>query len=439
MSSLTTRSQIEVPKRRWRIAFLLGLGVVINYFDRINLSVSHTALVATFAISNVTFGYLSAAFNWTYMLCQLPVGVLLDKFGVRRIGCISTVAWSAASFGAAVTPSLSGFFAARYLLGVAEAPIFPANGKAIARWFPPKERGTAISLFDGAAKFAPAIGVPLIGMLLLVVGWRWSFAATGAASLLYFLLFYWIYREPEQDAGLSAEERKYILADKMHAEAESSATPAAAASLGYLLRRKKVIGLCLGFGSYNYVFYLLLAWLPSYLSYALHLNQLHSFLYTGVPWIIATASDILIGGCLVDSLISRGWNEHRVRSVVLIGGMSLGLGILGTAFAHTATAALIWVSISIGGLAAAAPVGWTAATLIAPRNSVGSVGGIMNLASQLSGILAQIITGYVVTVMHSFALTFGISAAYLLIGIWGYIFLLGRFDPIPEETTYLAA
>lgn len=437
MSSFTTRPQIEVPKRRWRIAFLLGLGVIINYFDRINLSVSHAALITTFAISNVTFGYLSAAFNWTYALCQLPVGVLLDKFGVRRIGCISTLVWSVACFGAAVTPSLSGFFAARYLLGVAEAPIFPANGKAIARWFPSKERGTAISLFDGAAKFAPAIGVPLIGILLLRVGWRWSFAATGAASLLYFLLFYWIYREPEDDAGLSAREREHIFAEKAHAEATASVN-SAAASLGYLLRRKKVLGLSLGFGSYNYVFYLLLAWLPSYLSYALNLNLMRSFLYTGVPWLIATASDVLIGGCLVDWLIARGWNEDRVRRTVLIGGSSLGLGILGTAFAHTASAALLWVSISIGGLAAAAPVGWTAATLIAPRNSVGSVGGIVNLSSQISGILAQIVTGYVVTAMHSFAWAFGISAAYLIIGILAYIFMLGRFEPIPEETTYLA-
>ena len=109
-----------MPRRRWRIAFLLGIGVLVNYFDRVNLSVAHAALITTFAISNVQFGYLSAAYNWTYTLCQLPVGVVLDKFGVRRVGRVSTFIWSVASFAAAITPNLGGFFAAR--LGSRSSP-----------------------------------------------------------------------------------------------------------------------------------------------------------------------------------------------------------------------------------------------------------------------------------------------------------------------------
>ena len=432
MSSATTQSQIGVPNRRWGIAFLLGLGVLVNYFDRINLSVSHQALITTFAISNVTFGYLSAAYNWTYMLCQIPVGVLLDKFGVRRIGRISTLVWSAASFAAAVTPNLPGFFAARFLLGVGEAPTFPANAKAVGYWFPSKERGTATGLFDGAAKFAPAIGVPLIGLLLLRAGWRWSFAATGAASFLYFLLFYWIYREPEEDTRLSEREREYILAEHSQPSVDVPSL-SGTASLGYLLRQRKVLGLSIGFGSYNYVFYLLLTWLPSYLSFALHVNLLHSFLYTGVPWLFATFADVFVGGWLVDRLIQRGWDANRLRRAVLIGGTTLGLGILGAAFAHTPAQALAWISISIGGLSAAAPIGWTVPSLIAPRRSVGSVAGILNFSNQVSGFAAPIITGYVVAALHSYAWAFGISAAYLLIGITSYIVLLGRIEPIPEE------
>ena len=101
-----------MPRRRWRIAWLLGFGVLVNYFDRVNLSVSYAALSTTFGISAVTFGYLSGAYNWTYAMCQLPIGVLLDKFGIRRIGRIGTFLWSVASFGAAITPNLGGFFGA---------------------------------------------------------------------------------------------------------------------------------------------------------------------------------------------------------------------------------------------------------------------------------------------------------------------------------------
>ncbi|MHB1022679.1 MAG: MFS transporter [Acidobacteriaceae bacterium] len=430
----------RAPRHRWTIAWLLGFGVLVNYFDRVNLSVSHAALYTAFGISNITFGYLSGAYNWTYALCQLPVGVLLDKFGVRRVGRVSTFLWSVASFGAAVTPGLGGFFAARLLLGVGEAPSFPANAKAIGHWFPAKERSFATSIFDAAAKLASAIGVPLIGIMLLAVGWRWSFAITGMVSFLYFLLFWRIYRDPEEDPELSEAERSYIASDSA-AIATAEPTPSDQTSLGHLLRQRKVLGLALGFGAYNYVFYLLLTWLPSYLSAALHIDLLHSFLYTGVPWLFATLTDILVGGWLVDALIQRGWDANRIRKIVLIGGTAFGLGIVGAAHATSTVQALLWISISIGGLAAAAPVGWSIPSLIAPANSVGKVGGIVNFSNQISGIAAPIITGYVVAATHSFAWAFGVSAIYLVIGIAGYVFLLGRIEQmqLPQAATGKAA
>jgi sugar phosphate permease len=409
---------------------LLALGVLVNYFDRVNLSVSHAALITTFGISNVAFGYLSGAYNWTYALCQLPIGVLLDRFGIRRIGRISTFIWSLASFGAAAATGLGGFFAARFLLGVGEAPTFPANAKAIGHWFPAKERGFATSLNDAAAKFASAIGVPLIGIVLLKVGWRWSFATTGFVSLAYCLLFWLVYRDPQEDGRLSDGERRYIEEVRDGDSAETA--PPAAPSLGYLLSQRKVLGLAIGFGSYNYVFYLLLTWLPSYFSNALHIDLLHSFLYTGVPWLFATATDLL-GGWMSDFLIQRGWNASRVRKSFLVCGLAFGLGILGAANAHTATRALVWISISLGGLAAAAPVGWSVPSIIAPRGSVGTVGGIVNFSNQLSGIAAPVVTGYIVAATQSYAWAFGISAIYLLIGIASYIFLLGRIEQVPQQ------
>ncbi len=191
---------------------LLGLGVLVNYFDRVNLSVSHESLIAAFGISNIAFGYLSSAYNWTYALCQLPVGVLLDKFGVRRVGRISTFIWSVASFCASVAPGIPSLFAARFLLGVGEAPTFPANAKAIGLWFPAAKRGFATAIFDSAAKFSSVLGVPLLGIILLKIGWRWSFALTGLISLGYFLLFWKVYRDPDDDASLTEAERQAIAA-----------------------------------------------------------------------------------------------------------------------------------------------------------------------------------------------------------------------------------
>lgn len=406
-------------RQRWGIAALLSVGVLVNYFDRVNLSVSHDALFHAFGISDFAFGLLLGAYNWTYALCQLPSGVLLDKFGVRRVGLVSTFLWSLASFGAAATPGLGGFFAARFLLGIGEAPSFPASAKAVGYWFPPRERSFATAWFDGAAKFASAIGVPIIGLLLLRIGWRLSFAATGVVSLLYFWLFWAIYRDPVRkwsDEGITA----------------TSVQLGRRVRLSYLLTRKKVIGLAIGFGSYNYVFYLLLTWLPVYLARALHIDLARSFLYTGIPWFFATGMDLFVGGWLVDALIHRGWPASAVRRTVLIVGTTMGLGILGAAGAHTALRAVFWISVSIGGLSAASPVGWSVPSLIAPGDSVGSVGGIMNFSNQISGIAAPAVTGYLVGVRHNFKAAFVVAAVYLVIGIASYALLLGEIRPIPD-------
>ena len=345
MRPVSTTLPQTVPRRRWRIAWLLGLGVLVNYFDRVNLSVSHGALYTTFGISTVAFGYLSGAYNWTYALCQLPIGVLLDKLGVSRVGRISTLIWSVASISAALTPTLGGLFGARLLLGVGEAPTFPANAKAIGLWFPPGERSFATSIFDAAAKFASAIGVPLLGIILIKVGWRWSFALTGLVSFLYFLIFWKVYRDPGDDPELTTAEWDYIRTEEL----KLTASAGERATLGYLIRQRKVLGLALGFGSYNYIFYLLLTWLPSYLSSALGIDLLHSFLYTGVPWLVATAADLLVGGWLVDALIRRGADANRVRKTILVVGTACGIGILGAANAHTPLRALLWISLSIEG------------------------------------------------------------------------------------------
>lgn len=429
-SSRSMLSPSIVPRRRWRIAFLLAFGVLVNFFDRINLSVSRDALHDSFGLSLVAFGYLSSAFSWTYAVMQMPCGVLLDRWGVRRVGRISSLLWSISSFAAAIAPGINWFFGARFLLGVSESPTFPANAKALGYWFTREERGLATAITDAAAKFSTAIGVPLIGLLLIYFGWRWSFAATGFISFLYFVLFYFIYRNPSEDRELTPQEHDFIL--QGGAQLEDEARVRSGSSLGYLLKQRKVYGLALGWGAYNYTFFLLLTWLPSYLSVSLHVDLFHSVFYTSLPWLFATATDLLVGGWLVDAVIQRGHDANRVRQTVLVAGMAFGLAIFGAARAHSATAALVWISLALGGLAAAAPVAWTIPSLISPRESVGTLAGAVNLCGQIAAISAPIVTGYIVSASHSFAAAFVTATVILLLGIVGYIFLLGRIEPIPE-------
>lgn len=429
-------SPAHAPHRRWRIAVLLGIGVLVNFFDRVNISVANSALRQDWGISAVTFGYLATAYNWTYGLLQIPVGVMLDRWGVRRIGRIAAFLWSMASFASGLATGVGAFFAARLLLGVGEAPTFPANAKAIGYWFPQRERSFATSINDAAAKFASAIGVPVLGLLLIHYGWRWSFIFTGFISFLYFLLFLRIYRNPSEDPRLSPAER--ALMTEGGAQPESApVSHSHGAPLPYLLRQREVLGATIGFAAYNYVFYLVLVWLPSYLSMSLHVNLADSVLYTSIPWLVATVTDLLIGGWLVDFLVARSQSGRQgappwlVRQIVLCCGLAFGMGIYGAAFARTPAVAVAWISLCLAGLGAMAPVGWSVPSLIAPRESVGRIGGIMNFATQLAAISAPVVTGYFARA-HNFAGSFALAAVVLAIGICGYALLLGKMRVIPE-------
>ena len=408
---------------------LLGVGVIVNFFDRVNLSVAITPLKSEFGLSTVALGYLLSTYSWTYVMLQLPSGPVLDRFGVKPVIRVSALLWSVASFATGLARGFAAIVSARLLLGVAEAPTFPGNAKAIGVWFPRSERGLATAIFDSSAKFASAIGIPLVAVIVHYWGWRASFLATGVLSVGYFALFWWVYRDPTDDPLLSPAESEYIAAGG--GEEEAAVDQHSAASLWFLLRRKKVWGLALGMAAYNYNFYLFLTWLPGYLSTALHLDILRSGFYTAVPWLAATVSDLIVGGWLVDHLIRKGRDATRVRQTILISGLVLALAVAGATRTTNPRVAIFWISIALCGLAASAPVGWSIPSLIAPAGSTARVAGIMNFVANLPAILAPVITGYLVGNSQSFRRPFLVAAAVLVAGIFSYIFLLGKIETIP--------
>jgi MFS family permease len=146
---------------------------------------------------------------------------------------------------------------------------------------------------------------------------------------------------------------------------------------------------------------------------------------------VATVTDAVVGGWLIDKLLAKGIDETRVRKSVLVVGMLLGLAIVGATRTNDPRWALLWLSVSLGGLAAAAPVGWSLPSLIAPKGGVGAVSGLMNFAVNLMGIAAPIITGVIIQRTASFDLAFIAAAAVLVVGILAFVFLLGRIEPMP--------
>jgi MFS family permease len=392
----------------------------VNYVDRINLTVSRDALQTSFGLSDIVFGWLLSAYNLTYAVSQLPAGLLLDRFGVRRLNLVSAATISVASFGSATASCVRNLFFARFLLGIGESPLFPGNAKAIGQWFPPNERTFAMSVVDSSAKLASAVGVPVLGSLLLWLGWRRTFVFTAILTLLYLVSFAAFYREVNSDIG-----------DATVSDFAEMVKPEHGLVLSQLLMEPKVIGLALGMLAYNYSFYLMLTWLPTYLSQSLGVDLLHSFLYTGFPWLMAVLCEIIVGGWLIDTFIARATAPGKLRLRILMLGMVFGFAVIGLAFSHTPFMALLWLTISIAGSAAATPAMWAAPSLVAPRSNVATVGAIMNFSGQIAGISAPVITGYLHKATNRFSGAFVIAAGLQLCGLLAYLLLVKEIAPIP--------
>lgn len=418
----------RVGNIRWGMAILIGIGIMINYFDRTNISVATKPLEHQYGLTKAQFGVVLSSFAWSYALLQIPVGAILDKVGVKWLTRIGVIIWSLATFMTALVSGMGLIILSRIILGAAEAPAFPGASKATGYWFPLRERGIASSIFDASAKFSSVIGTPIVAWAVTQWGWKGGFWLTGILSVIY-AIAYWIwYRDPKESKSLSDAERTYI--EEGGAQQVGEASGGVMKNLGYLLSQRKVWGLTIGFAAYGYSFYLFLTWLPGYLEDQMHMSVLKSGMYTTIPWIVATLTDIFIGGWLVDRLINRGYNSTKVRKTLLVLGMILGMAVAGAAFTKNPHIAIVWISIALGGLAFSAPIGWSIPALIAPKGTVGIVGSIMNFVNNLMGILAPILTGVIAGSTGSFAIGFIVAAVVLVIGIVSYLFLLGNIEQI---------
>ncbi|MEW5322973.1 MFS transporter [Geobacillus thermoleovorans] len=415
-------------KRRWAIAFLIALGVIINYFDRINMSVGIQPLSKEFGLTPGQLGILLSAFAWSYAILQIPSGVILDKIGVKWVTRVGTIIWTAACFLTAIASGQGLVMLSRILLGIGEAPYFPSAAKAVGQWFPRHERATAISLYDAQSKLSNAIGTPIIAWIITEWGWRAGFYTTAVLSLIYAVIFWLTYRDPHEDKRLSKEEYDYIVQGGAQKSDETSGN--VWETIRYLLTKKKVWATLIGFAAYGYSWFLFLTWLPGYLATEMHMSVLKSGWYASIPWIVGTISEIVIGGWLVDRLVNKGGHSTRVRKSFLVIGMLLGLSVIGAAFTANPNIAILCISIALGGLVITSSIAYSIPTFIAPQGTVGTLTGLLTFGNNSMAIVAPIVTGFIVQATGSFMYAFLVAALILLAGIFSYLFLLTDLEPI---------
>lgn len=431
--SAETSSRVPRTGRvRWAIVVLLFFGILINYFDRTNLSVAEGPLGRAFGLGPGEIGVVLSSFLWTYTLMQIPAGLLLDRIGITWVLRAATWLWAVACLLTAVASGTGLLLVSRLLLGVAEAPVFPGTMKATGYWFPRAERGLSTAVFDSGQRLSNVIGTPLVALAAVQLGWRGAFWATAALSLVFAAVFWVGYRNPAaalSSGRLSRREFDHIRAggaqDEDHVQRNSLG------SLRYVLGRRKVWGLSLGLACAGYTAWLLLTWLPGYLQTSLHMSLLKSGFYTAIPWLVAVVAEFLVPGWLVDELIRRGRRETSVRKGVLVAGMVVAVGIVGAAFTTSVGAALCWITVGTVGITLAYCVSNSLPALIAPEGCVGAVASVMNFVNTLFGLAAPIVTGYLVQVTGSFGPAFVVAGLVMVAGIFCYTVVLGPIEQIP--------
>jgi MFS transporter, ACS family, D-galactonate transporter len=420
----------KIGNVRWSVGVLLGTGIIVNYFDRVTISVATKPIMDDFHINLAEMGIVISAFSWSYLVMQVPVGTLLDRVGVKWLQRVGAFLWGLASLMTAVAGGLGLVILSRILLGIAECPAFPGASKATGYWFPLRERALATSLFDGAAKLSNVLGLPSIAAVMAIWGWRAGFVFTALLSFVFAIAWWLLYFDPGEHPRLGKAERAYI--ESGGAQAVGVPEGGVLRGLGYVLRRRKVWALTLGFACYSYGFSLLVSWLPGYLETELHMSLISSGLYSIVPWLVATAFDIVAGGWLLDKVIARGGDPSRTRKIFLVIGFTLGLTVGLAALTRNPILAVLFISISLGGLSMAAPIGWSLPAIIAPKGTVGAVGGFMNFVNSTIGTVSTILTGFIAQATHSFDGPFLLAAAVMSLGIFFYTVVLGRIEQLPE-------
>ena len=399
--------------RRYWVYFLLFMFNVICYLDRINMSVAGRSVAQEFEISPVALGYLFSSFLWAYVVMMLPSGRLVDSLGPHRMAAIGATFWSIAQMlGGAAT----GFFTmllTRLGLGVGEAPTFPVSYRSVRDWAPYTERGLAVGLIQAGTLLGPALSAPLVAWLIELTSWRTSFVVTGAIGLLWVVVWLAFVSTPERTRWLPEFERRLILAERHGGD-----VPATHDEVGYrgLLRSPSMWGLAISQGCAVYSVYLYLSWLPNYLQTARGLSLVSSGLFTSVPFLVGAALIVLINW-IGDRMLTPDTMRRGTRRLVVVACLvlcSLGLAI---PFVDSLTLVVILTifPVSFGNTATATNAALTNDLLRSQADS-GRAFAFMVLGGNIFGLLAPIVTGYIVQATGSFSSAFMLAGAIALIG-----------------------
>ena len=408
-----TETGLLQKKRVWIYAFLFTL-TLINYVDRVSLSVASKVLKEEFDISPIAMGYLFSSFVWLYFIALIPMGYLVGKFGPKKVNGYGIGVWSVATACTALSTGFISLLTCRLIMGAGEATTYPAGARVIREWMPLKERGMATAVFHSGSLVGPAVGAIGFGWLITAFGWRVAFVVAAALGFVWLAAWLKWYNHPSKAPWLSDEERREI---NEHAPTASGAqTVVASLGLAGLARSRSMWAIALSHGCAVYATYFFLTWLPTYLQAEKGLTVMSSGIYTAIPYLGAAVLAIIIGR-ISDSVVNPESARTGQRRVV-VASVLLASAVIFLVPALDSTWAILFViTLSLATCASAISLNLSLVNdLVSSEDDVGTAAGFITAVGNLFGLLAPIVTGYVVAGTGRFAPAFVVVGVLLVVG-----------------------
>ncbi|RAR57130.1 ACS family glucarate transporter-like MFS transporter [Paraburkholderia unamae] len=402
-------------RRGWIAVFLFSLSM-INYMDRIALSIAAKPIEHEFHLTAVGMGYLFSSFIWSYAVFLLPMGFLVDRFGTKRMAGIGILIWSAATALTGAATSFGSLIAARLVMGAGESTSNPVGGKVIRQWIPAGERGMVTSMFNSGSYAGPAICSVILGALVAAFGWRLSFVIAGGIGFVWLAAWLIFFNTPEKAPWLKSDEREKIVRERGTAPVAEVEDTNTAGGLRTLLRSRTLWGLAITQGCNVYTQYLFLTWLPSYLQTTRHLSLTHTGALAAVPYAAAVILCIAVGRLSDRFLKKTGVGSGRRRNAVAL-AMLTGSVILAVPFTTNLGVLMVVFSIALAGIASTTSLNFALLNDVLPSaKHVAKAMAFVVVGGNIFGMIAPIATGYVIQATGSYDWAFGIAGVLLIIG-----------------------
>ena len=411
---------------RWWIVGLLAIATSLNYLDRQSFPVVVGEVRKEIPISNEQYGRLTSLFLLAYAIMYAGGGRLIDRLGTRLGYTVMIVWWSAATLLTGTAMSVAGIGVFRFLLGMGEGGGFPCSGKAVAEWFPAKERSMAFGIFNTGSAIGAVIAPPLIAWVVIHLGWRGVFYLTGGAGFVWAAIWWRLYAPPANHPRLADDERAHIVG-ALERPAELPASVAPAVSWWRLFTYRQVLGLMAAKFLSDAAWFFFIFWLPKYLGDVRHLNIREIGVFAWIPFAFAGLGS-LTGGWLGTFLIGRHVPLSAARKITLVLGACLVPASL------FVVAAPLGAAIIFFSLAMFAHQFWSAnmQTLPAdlfPSRLVGSVEGLLGSAGAFGGMVFGLVVGWLVE-RNGYGPAFVIAGALHPIALLVVLATVRRVEPV---------